>query len=58
MDLDSPDDVKRVGPDGKPLPGNRKMKRPLDEIASDNEDELDEMDREEEEEFEDEEDLL
>lgn len=58
MELDSPDDVKRVGPDGKPMPGIRKMKRPLDDIASDNEEELDEMDREEEEEFEDEDDNL
>ena len=56
--MDSPDDVKKVGPDGKPLPGVKKMKRPLDEIASDNEDELEEMDREEEEEFEEEEDLI
>lgn len=51
------DDVKRVGPDGKPIPGAKKPKRPLDEIASDNEDELEEMDREEEEEFEEEDDL-
>ena len=40
------DDVK-VGPDGKPL--GQRPRRPIDEIASDNEDELDEMDKEEEE---------
>ena len=41
-----------MGPDGKPLPGQNYNKRPrnLDEIASDNEDELDEMDKEEEDE--------
>jgi hypothetical protein len=41
-----------VGPDGKPT--GQKPRRPVDEIASDNEDELDEMDQEEEQEFEDE----
>lgn len=53
-ELDAPDDEKKVGPDGKPT-ASSKPRRPLDEIASDNEDELDEMDKEEEEEFEDEE---
>ena len=47
------DDEKKVGPDGKPVPA-AKPRRPMDEIASDNEDELDEMDKEEEEDLEDE----
>ena len=41
-----------MGPDGKPLPGQNQIKRTrnLDEIASDNEDDLEEMDKEEDEE--------
>lgn len=47
------DDDTKVGPDGKPV-ARAKPRRQMDEIASDNEDELDEMDKEEEDELEDE----
>lgn len=46
------DDDTKIGPDGKPI-GRPMIRRPIDEIASDNEDELEEMDKEDEEELDD-----